>query len=70
MLPMDSSLYHEDFDLTEWKALLSGEATMRRGLGGQQIHTQAIADRTGVVVRHAFIGENDDECHRSSYSSC
>ena len=69
MLPIDSSLYHEDSDLTEWNALLSGEAIMHREPGGQEIHTQAIADRTEVVVRHAFIGENDDECHGSSHSS-
>ena len=69
MLPIDSSLYHEDFDLTEWKTLLLGESPMRRGEGGQEIHTQAITDRTEVVVRHAFIGENDDECHGSSHSS-
>ena len=63
MLPIDSSLYHEDFDLTEWKALLSGEATMRRGAGIQEIPTLAFAGRTKVFVRHAFISENGDECH-------
>ena len=41
MLPMDSSLYHEDSDLTEWKALLSGEATMHREPGIQEIYIQA-----------------------------
>ena len=52
------------------EALLSGEATMHRELGGQEIHTQALADRTEVVDRHAFIKEDDDECHGSSHSSC
>ena len=41
MLPIDSSLYHENSDLMEWKALLSGEATMRRGQGDQEICIQA-----------------------------
>ena len=70
MLPIDSSLYHEDSDLTKWKALLSGEATMHHEPGGQEIHTQALADRMEVVVKHTFIREDDDECHGSSHSSC
>ena len=41
MLPIDSSLYHEDSDLTNLNALLSGEATMRHGPGGQEIYIQA-----------------------------
>ena len=69
MLPMDSSLYHEDSDLTKWKALLSGEATMHHGPGIQEIHTLAFAGRMEVFVRHAFISENGDECHGSSHSS-
>ena len=69
MLPFDSSLYHRESDLMEWKALLSGESTMRREPGGQEIHTQALADRTEVVLRHAFIREEDDECHGSSHPS-
>ncbi|KAL4350573.1 hypothetical protein AHAS_Ahas10G0155500 [Arachis hypogaea] len=69
MLPIDSSLYHEESDLTEWKTLLSGETTMHRELGGQEIYTQALADRTEVIVKHAFIREDDDECHGSSHPS-
>ena len=52
--PIDSSLYHEGSNLR---------------LETQEIRIQAIASRTEVVVRHMFIGENDDECHESSHSS-
>ena len=58
MAANNSSLYHEDSDLMEWKAQFSGEATMHRGSGIQEIHTLAFAGRMEVFVRHAFISEN------------
>ena len=71
---ISSSLYHEDSDLTEWLARLSGEhsvvrrSTMHRAIRNpRDIHP--IEGRTEVVVSHTFIGENDDECHGSSHSS-
>ena len=69
MATNNSSLYHEDSDLTEWEARLSGEATMRRGPGIQEIHTLALACKMEVVVRYAFIRTDDDECHGSSHPS-
>ena len=48
---ISSSLYHEDSDLTEWLARLSGErsvvrrSTMRRVLGIQEISTQSKVER-------------------------
>ena len=54
MAANNSSLYHEGSNLR---------------LETQEIRIQAIASGTDVVVRHMFIGENDDECHRSSHSS-
>ena len=71
---ISSRLYHEDSDLTDWLARLSGEhsvvrrSTMHRAIRNpRDIHP--IEGRTEVVVSHTFIGENDDECHGSSHSS-
>ncbi|MES7047959.1 hypothetical protein U6S72_12330, partial [Cutibacterium acnes] len=33
------------------------------------MHSSLCACRTEVFVRHAFISENDDDCHGSSHSS-
>ena len=49
MATNSSSLYHEDSDLT-----------IRRL---RDTHSSLFACRTEVVVSHAFIGENGDECH-------
>ena len=49
MLPIDSSLYHEDSDLT-----------IRRL---RDTNSSLFACRTEVFVRHTFISENGDEHH-------
>ena len=49
MAANNSSLYHEDSDLT-----------IRRL---RNMHSSLFVCRTEVFVRHAFISENDDERH-------
>ena len=49
MLPIDSSLYHEESDPSEWRL--------------RDTHSSLFSCRTEVVVRNAFISENDDERH-------
>ena len=45
----NSSLYHEDSDLLEWRL--------------RDMHSSLFSCRTEVVVRHMLISENGDECH-------
>ena len=51
---MGSNLYHKDSDISDSVLYI-------RYL--RDIHSSLFACRTEVVVRHAFIGENGDECH-------
>ena len=49
---MDSNLYHEDSNISDSVPCI-------RYLG--DTHSSLFVCRTEVFVRHAFIGENDDE---------
>ena len=51
---MGSNLYHEDSNISD-------SALYIRYL--RDIHSSLFACRTDVVIRHAFISENDDERH-------